>query len=68
MNDVAPYTIDKLTETKDFAPGFASRSTRFVAPTVTRAFEAGDEGLKLLAFGPRVRGDVELVHGGAAVS
>jgi hypothetical protein len=30
---------------------------------VPRAFEAGDEGLELLAFGPRHEGDGELVHG-----
>ena len=33
-----------------------------VAPDVTRAFEAGPEGLELLAFGPRHDGDSELVH------
>ncbi len=32
-----------------------------VAPSVTRAFEAGDEGLELLAFGPRHEGDAETV-------
>jgi mannose-6-phosphate isomerase-like protein (cupin superfamily) len=32
-----------------------------VAPKVTRAFEAGDEGLELLAFGPRHAGDAEMV-------
>ena len=32
-----------------------------VAPSVTRAFEAGDEGLELLAFGPRHAGDAETV-------
>ena len=30
-------------------------------PEVTRAFEAGDEGLELLAFGPRHDGDAETV-------
>jgi mannose-6-phosphate isomerase-like protein (cupin superfamily) len=34
-----------------------------VAPTVTRAFEAGDEGLELIAVGPRHEGDGELVPG-----
>ena len=34
-----------------------------VAPQVTRAFEAGPEGLELLAFGPRHEGDGELVPG-----
>jgi mannose-6-phosphate isomerase-like protein (cupin superfamily) len=32
-----------------------------VAPSVTRAFEAGDEGLELLAFSPRAKGDAEIV-------
>jgi len=34
-----------------------------VAPTVTRAFEAGAEGLDMLAFGPRHAGDGELLEG-----
>ena len=34
-----------------------------VAPGVTRAFQAGPEGLELLAFGPRADGDGELVPG-----
>ena len=34
-----------------------------VAPGVTRAFEAGAEGLEVLAFGARHEGDGELVHG-----
>lgn len=33
-----------------------------VAPTVTRAFEAGPEGLELLAFGPHHDGDGEMVQ------
>ncbi len=33
-----------------------------VAPTVARAFEAGDGGLELLAFGPRHEGDGEILH------
>ena len=33
-----------------------------VAPTVTRAFEAGPEGLELLAFGPRHAGDGEILQ------
>jgi mannose-6-phosphate isomerase-like protein (cupin superfamily) len=33
-----------------------------VGPSVTRAFEAGDEGLELLAFSPRVQGDAEIVQ------
>ena len=32
-----------------------------VAPSVVRTFEAGDEGLELLAFGPRHDGDGEIV-------
>ena len=32
-----------------------------VAPSVVRAFEAGDEGLELLAFGARHEGDGEIV-------
>jgi mannose-6-phosphate isomerase-like protein (cupin superfamily) len=32
-----------------------------VAPDLTRAFEAGPDGLELLAFGARWRGDAELV-------
>jgi mannose-6-phosphate isomerase-like protein (cupin superfamily) len=34
-----------------------------VAPAVTRAFEAGPDGLQLLAFGPRHRGDGEVIQG-----
>jgi mannose-6-phosphate isomerase-like protein (cupin superfamily) len=34
-----------------------------VAPPVLRAFEAGDEGLELLVFGPRHQGDGEMVQG-----
>lgn len=33
-----------------------------VDPGVTRAFEAGDEGLELLAFSPRAQGDAEIVE------
>ena len=33
-----------------------------VAPGVTRAFQAGPEGLELLAFGPRADGDGELLR------
>jgi mannose-6-phosphate isomerase-like protein (cupin superfamily) len=32
-----------------------------MAPAVRRAFEAGPEGLELLAFGPRHPGDAEIV-------
>lgn len=34
-----------------------------VSPEVTRAFEAGDNGLEILAFGPRRDGDGEIVPG-----
>ena len=34
-----------------------------VAPSVTRAFEAGPDGLELLAFGPRHAGDGEVIDG-----
>jgi uncharacterized cupin superfamily protein len=33
-----------------------------MAPRVRRAFEAGDEGLELLVFGPRHAGDGELLQ------
>lgn len=33
-----------------------------VAPSVTRAFEAGDDGLEILAFSPRMQGDAEIVE------
>ncbi|HEU0023702.1 MAG TPA: cupin domain-containing protein [Thermoleophilaceae bacterium] len=32
-----------------------------MAPQVARALEAGDEGLEVLAFGPRHAGDAEMV-------
>jgi mannose-6-phosphate isomerase-like protein (cupin superfamily) len=32
-----------------------------IAPPVTRAFEAGPDGLELLIFGPRHPGDAEIV-------
>jgi mannose-6-phosphate isomerase-like protein (cupin superfamily) len=32
-----------------------------VSPGVTRAFEAGSEGLEIVAFGPRHKGDGEMV-------
>ena len=34
-----------------------------VAPTLTRAFEAGPEGLEYLAVGPRHRGDGDMTPG-----
>ena len=33
-----------------------------VAPSVVRSFEAGHEGLELLAFGPRHAGDAEQIQ------
>lgn len=33
-----------------------------IAPEVARAFEAGPEGLEILAFGPRHAGDAEMVQ------
>jgi mannose-6-phosphate isomerase-like protein (cupin superfamily) len=47
-------------ETVEIGPLDAVR----VAPTVTRAFEAGPEGMELLAFGPRHKGDGEIVREG----
>jgi mannose-6-phosphate isomerase-like protein (cupin superfamily) len=34
-----------------------------VAPEVTRAFEAGPQGIEVLAFGPRHEGDGEVIQG-----
>jgi mannose-6-phosphate isomerase-like protein (cupin superfamily) len=34
-----------------------------VAPAVTRAFEAGPDGLELIVFGPRCDGDGEVLMG-----
>lgn len=34
-----------------------------ISPEVTRAFEAGDDGIEVLAFGPRRDGDGEVVPG-----
>lgn len=34
-----------------------------VAPTVARCFEAGDDGLEYLVFGPRHKGDGEILPG-----
>ena len=34
-----------------------------VSPAVTRAFEAGPDGLEWIAFGPRCKGDGEVVQG-----
>jgi mannose-6-phosphate isomerase-like protein (cupin superfamily) len=33
-----------------------------VAPTVTRSFEAGSDGIEVLAFGPRHEGDGEVIQ------
>jgi quercetin dioxygenase-like cupin family protein len=33
-----------------------------VAPPVTRSFEAGDQGLEIVAFSPRAQGDAEIVE------
>ena len=45
-------------ELVDLAPRDAVR----VSPGVTRALEAGDAGLEILVFGPRVENDVEIVQ------
>ena len=34
-----------------------------VAPNVTRSFESGPDGLELLAFGPKHKGDGEVIQG-----
>jgi mannose-6-phosphate isomerase-like protein (cupin superfamily) len=34
-----------------------------VSPDVTRAFEAGEQGLEVIAFGPRRDGDGEIIPG-----
>lgn len=46
-------------ELVDLAPLDAVR----VSPGVTRTFEAGDNGLEVLVFGPHVEGDAEMVQG-----
>ncbi len=45
-------------DVRDVGPMDAVR----VAPQVPRAFEAGDDGLELLAFGPRHDGDGEIIR------
>jgi mannose-6-phosphate isomerase-like protein (cupin superfamily) len=45
-------------EVKEVGPLDAIR----VGPSVTRGFEAGDEGLELIAFSPRAKGDAEIVE------
>ena len=47
-------------DVRDIGPLDAIR----VAPHVARAFEAGSEGLELLAFGPRHAGDGEIIREG----
>jgi mannose-6-phosphate isomerase-like protein (cupin superfamily) len=47
-------------ETVEIGPLDAIR----VAPAVTRAFEAGSDGMELLAFGPRHEGDGEIIREG----
>jgi hypothetical protein len=42
--------------------GVSSMDAIRVAPHVTRAFEAGPEGLELLVFGPHHEGDVEMTQ------
>jgi len=44
-------------EVREIGPMDAIR----IAPHVTRAFEAGHEGLELLVFGPRHAGDADMV-------
>jgi len=41
----------------------APRDAIRVAPTAARCFEAGDDGMELLAFGPRHQGDGEILPG-----
>jgi mannose-6-phosphate isomerase-like protein (cupin superfamily) len=45
-------------DVREIAPLDAIR----VAPAVVRAFEAGDDGLELLVFGPRHAGDGEIIR------
>ena len=35
-----------------------------VSPTITRQFEAGDDGMEILVFGPRHEGDGEVITEG----
>ena len=46
-------------EVREIGPMDAIR----VSPTVKRAFEAGSDGLELLAFGPHHEGDGEMLSG-----
>ena len=43
--------------------GLAKLDALRVAPTVTRAFESGPDGLELLVFGPHHKGDGEVIQG-----
>jgi uncharacterized cupin superfamily protein len=45
-------------EVKELGPLDAIR----IGPSVTRALEAGDDGLEILAFSPRAQGDAEIVE------
>lgn len=47
----------------DDVVGLGPRDAIRVAPAVIRAFEAGPEGLELVAFGPHRRGDGEILQG-----
>ena len=46
---------------KSVASGRTPSAIR-IAPSVTRAFEADDDGLEILAFSPRAQGDAEIVQ------
>ena len=46
----------------DQAEDVATLDAIRVGPAVTRAFEAGDDGLELLAFSPRAKDDAEIVQ------
>jgi len=52
---------DLETEQTGFPPPHRSHDAIRVAPSVTRAWEAGAEGLELLAFGPHHEDDGEVV-------
>lgn len=41
----------------------ATRDLIRIAPSTPRCFEAGDEGMELLAFGPHKKGDGRLLNG-----
>jgi hypothetical protein len=55
------YTHKNIVEVEDAAAKFGYGDR--VAPGVIRAFEAGDDGLEVLAFGPRRTDDRgEILH------